>query len=115
MKLTKEKAIEISIELWEWLAETGMEKREWVGWMKYGEMEYECPLCELSRKDKEAVAREEGVDLPIFKTCAECPYYLKFRFCDRKSKPYRKWANANTEDACKKYAKLFLAQLKELK
>ena len=29
MKLTKKKAIEISIELWTWLAETGREKKEW--------------------------------------------------------------------------------------
>ena len=39
MKLTKEQAIQISIELWEWLAETGgTDQSEWPGWKKYGRM-----------------------------------------------------------------------------
>ncbi len=39
MKLTQKKALMISIELWEWLKESGLQKEDWPGWEKYGEMD----------------------------------------------------------------------------
>ena len=47
MKLTKKKALEIAIELWEWIVDNpGKYKREWPGWDEYGGMLFECPLCQ---------------------------------------------------------------------
>ncbi|GAH13108.1 unnamed protein product, partial [marine sediment metagenome] len=67
MRLTKKKAIEIAIELWTWLAETGAKyKGDWVGWEeKYGEMEADCPFCEYSDR--------WGDD-----ECESCPYFQRF-------------------------------------
>ena len=101
MKLTKKKAIEISIELWTFLAETGGQKLDWNGWNKYGYMSASCPLCEYSR----------GL-------CKSCPYYKKFKPCcslgDKPVTIYDYWEAAKTLETRKKYAKLFLEQLKEL-
>lgn len=103
MRLTKKKAIEIAIELWTWLAETGCEwKIEWTEWDKYGEMENDCPLCECSGSD-----------------CDGCSYHLQFGNCEhqvgKELTIFDRWNYAKTPKTRKKYAKLFLEQLKELK
>ena len=99
MELTKEKAIELSIELWEWLAETGSEyKRDWPEWEKYGKVDVNCFLC--------AYVRLTG--------CGACPYDEIFGWCDTNDAPYHRWYNVKTIEDRKKYAKKFLAQLKEL-
>lgn len=103
MKLTKKKAIEISIELWTWLAETGKRKYEWHGWEKYGEMQCDCPLCEYSLIKKE-----------VHDCLGKCPYYEKFGFCFGGDSVWHKWNFAQAPRTRKKYAKLFLEQLKEL-
>jgi len=107
MKLTKEQAIDYSIELWEFLAKTGKEKEEWEGWEKYSEYggltgEWsDCFLCEYD-------GQERGY-------CDDCPYYLKFGDCDDNDTPFRKWYIAETPKTRKKYAKLFLKQLYQIK
>jgi len=101
MKLTRKKAIAISIELWTSLAETGKHKWDWGGWRKYGLMAAYCPFCEFS-------AQQEGMG------CDSCPYYQEFGDCVDDT-PYRLWCNAETEEERKKYAKEFLAQLLYLK
>ena len=40
MKLTREEAIDKSIELWEWCAETGEHKNDWPSWEKYKLLSY---------------------------------------------------------------------------
>ena len=97
MRLTKKKAIEISIELWTWLVETGRgHKQEWDGWDKYGEMVDECALCEFSRNG-----------------CSACPLELMFGGC--KESFYDNWRCGATTKSRKKYARLFLEQLYQLK
>ncbi len=105
MRLTKNKAIQISIELWTWLAETGgSDKGDWVGWEKYGEMYCDCALCEYGTLVRRIVSR-----------CFHCPYYLKFGHCNEEDySPYNKWDKAQTPKTHKKYAALILAQLMEL-
>ncbi len=95
MRLTKQKAIDISIELWEWLAETGKHKQDWEGWEKYEGMEDDCALCEWITRSK--------LD------CVSCPV----RDCHALA--YGNWVCATSSRERKKYAKLFLTQLKELK
>ena len=104
MRLTKNKAIQISIELWTWLAETGgSDKGDWVGWEKYGEIYYNCALCEYGTLVGSIVSR-----------CFHCPYYLKFGKCYKEGQPFLKWGKARIPKTRKKYAALFLAQLMEL-
>lgn len=102
MRLTRKKAIEISIELWTWLAETGKEcKHSWPGWEKYVHMSNYCPLCEyVGRK-----CRDEAF-------CSSCPYYKVFGYCILGY--YDKWYNAETIGNRMKYATMFLEQLKQL-
>lgn len=107
MKLTKKKAIKIAIELWTDLTETGEAiKRDWTGWEKYGHMTASCPFCEYgNRKD-----RHSGGGI-----CFSCPYYQVFGYCTDGKAPYWKWDGAKTKTTRKKYASLFLEQLKQLK
>ena len=95
MKLTKEQAIDLSIELWEWMAESGTEeKSEWPKWADYGVVQDYCFLCEYCGK--------KGCDKPCPIDSCHDTYYLD-------------WLGARDENERKKFAKLFLKQLKELK
>lgn len=106
MILTKKKALAITIELWEWLAETGKGKGSWSGWDKYGRMGAYCPVCEYAARHD----RRFG--------CEGCPIKDKFGSCY--STYYRYWEDADTTDDSeysdnrKKYATLFLEQLRQL-
>lgn len=111
MKLTEKKAIKISIELWEWLAETGKHKHEWQGWEKYGRMSNNCPLCQY----RQVKGGEYSID------CSVCPYYQTFGRCYTREGDdtqcatlYEKWDSSESPKTRKKYASLFLAQLKQL-
>ena len=103
MRLTKKKAIQISIELWEYMAETGEgRKGKWEGWKEYGEMSCDCALCEYEEQ------RGGGGD-----ECDHCPYWQKFGNCWDDA-PYDKWRYAKTKATRKKYAELLLEQLRQL-
>ena len=107
MKLIRKKSIEFSIELWEWLAETGRIKKGWEGWVKYkdyGELKggwADCFLCEYD-------AEQGGT------RCTYCPYFEKFGSCCGDGNHFMAWESATTKEKRKEFAKLFLAQLKEL-
>lgn len=99
MKLSRKKAIELCIELWEWLAKTGKQKRDWPRWgeieKKYGFISSHCFFCKMTFG------------------CEECPYYEKFGHC--MDGIYGKWLMAESIEDNQKYAKLFLEQIKMLK
>ena len=102
MKLTKKKAIELSIELWTWLAETGENKNEWPEWKRHGgqyeECEHDCFLCKYDDCN-----------------CGKCPYPKHYKvLCDDDGTPFSRWFDSRTKQGRKKYAKQFLEQLKEL-
>ncbi len=94
MRLTKKKAFDISIELWQWLAEDGSRRKsQWPGWGKYGKNSWECALC---------------LYYDTRGSCKACPIsscITDFAFGD--------WEKALTVPDRKKYAGLFLEQLKE--
>lgn len=104
MRLTKKKAIEISIELWEWLAETGeWRKWQWSGWQRYGAMDNDCPLCEYH------------IQHPILDlTKCNCPLEKKYGTNGCYATPYQDWEIAKTPKTHKKYATKFLEVLKGL-
>ena len=84
------------------MAESGeLNKIDWVGWEEYERMKYECDLCDYNKRTGDY-------------RCKDCPYYLKFGYCDEPSKPYWEWYKISTVENHKKYAALFLTQLKEL-
>jgi len=104
LKLTKEKAIDIAIDLWTYLAETGgdeVSKAEWLTNNGYLDFDCDCSLCEYD------VLYGNG-------TCHNCPLWQRFTYCSSLSS-FSRWLRAKTADARKKYAKRFLVIIKELK
>ncbi|KKM04728.1 hypothetical protein LCGC14_1761280 [marine sediment metagenome] len=105
--MTKTEAIDRTIELWTWLAETGeRHKGDWPGWKRHGG-EYDlagsdCFLCKHSLR---------GQFTPHCTTY--CLYCLKFGHCVNGY--FDQWNEAGTPRTRKKYAKLFLEQVKSLK
>lgn len=102
MELTARKAVELSIELWTWLAESGEDKEDWPEWEfnggRYAEVHNDCSLCEYDEPED----------------CEACPYHAKYGSCCVCPGPYGEWVWANTQEDRKKYAKKFLKQLKKI-
>ncbi len=110
MKLTRKKAIELCIELWTWLAETGGAKIQWPGWEKYRYIYLHCFFCEYSKQKKESSAfNRKGI-------CAYCPLYKQFglKGCYHPKCAFYDWKSVFDPDDCKKYAKLFLGQIETI-
>lgn len=114
IELTIEKAFDIAIELWEWLAETGKDKNEWSGWKIYGRMLFDCPLCEYTAFE------DAGGNVD----CKSCPITSKYQTTRKYHyhagmncyKTYfAKWEQVTSKKSRQKYAALFLQQLKDLK
>ena len=102
MRLTRKKAIELSIALWTWIVDNpGKEKKDWPGWGKYGEMAGDCPLCEYS-------VRHET----LLGTHCICPLNDKCGSCFTTS--YGEWLRRSGRGKTKAAVE-FLAQLKDLK
>ena len=94
MRLTKKLMWKIVIELWEWLAEDGSRiKRQWPRWEKYGYMEANCPFCEY------------------YDACKNCP----INYCTSTIFAFANWQHTETDIDRKKYAGLFLEQLKNIR
>ena len=106
MKLSRKKAIQLCIELWEWLTKTGKEKDEWPEREKYGDIASDCWFCEYDvRQTRKRTPR-------INPDCSYCPLHIAIGHCAGTS--YKDWRDAETQHNRKKYAKLFLEQIKTL-
>lgn len=111
MELTEEQAIDRSIDLWKWLADTGREKKDWPGWCEYDRANTDsgCFLCEYDVKERHKTLR----------MCQACPYFKKYEHsCTKSESPYSRWERAVNErdtETAKAFAKDFLLQLYELK
>ena len=116
MRLTRKKAIEVCILLWTWLAETGKRKENWPEWEKYNiriahiaRHDY-CWLCYYDNH-----TTFKGSDRYGGGECLYCPYYKKFGYCNNDEEYFNCWIEAKTPHTRKKYAKLFLGQIKTLR
>ena len=104
-RLTKKVAKRVCLELWEDLAKTGGDKAYWKGWEKYGEMRWDCPLCEYHR------ANDDEEDCVI----GNCPLaQKKVTGCLKQPYHFAKWDGARQVGTRKKYAKLFLEELRKI-
>ncbi len=100
--MNREEAVEKSIELWTWLAETGLKKSKWPGWDE-GQVISQCFLCEYSANENRDV------------DCSVCPYFKHFGHkCFIIRSAYDKWENGQRKSTMKRNATLFLEQLKSL-
>jgi len=60
-KLTERRALQITRQIWKWVAKTGKGKGQWLGWKRVGPMMHSRPCCEYSSN--------EGAN----HNCGECP------------------------------------------
>ena len=102
MKLTKKKALEIAIELWEWIVDNPEKgKNEWLGWAKHGYMAGDCPFCQY------------GHATIIHADDCDCPLDKKYGSCYDNRCAFNEW-NPHDPDGGHAAAVEVLAQLKEL-
>ena len=99
-------AIEIIIELWAWLAETGKgDELSWPLWDSLG-INSTNPLCEYS------VRRWRKLQKRRLSRCDFCPYMKHYGHnCVDPSEPFPQWRRSDHEDDRKFYAKEFLRKL----
>ena len=98
-KLTKKLALFLCWKLWEWLAETGEDKKEsWPEWAwnegHVERMDSYCPCCEYTRAN-----------------CKKCPLFYLWPHegedpCLDDETPFGDWLDATTLRARKKYASI---------
>lgn len=113
MRLTRKKAIELCIELWTWLAETGSkDKWHWPKWKEYftdySEIEDAC-YCWFCLYNNRKQREKQGNS-----SChVACPYYEIYGYCNWSY--YGEWQISISRSTRKEYARLFLEQIKSLK
>ena len=108
-KLTRKKAIELCIELWEWLAKTGKKKEEWPKWNEFdSSISNDCWFCEY---DWQQLNRYGAIQR--IAECFYCPLKKQVGHCATKTY-YKNWDKAKTSKTRKKYAALFLEQIKSI-
>ncbi len=101
-KLTLKRALELSIELWTWCAETGQDKTLWPGWNDYLAHNY-CFICQE--------ATEASPEIYHANCKFICPLGDRIDGCYGYS--WGKWVKASTAKTRRKYAALFLGELKQ--
>ncbi len=109
MKLTRKKAIELCIEVWTWCMETGKLKSDYpysekqLKYVKEDDYpESHCWFCEYCLQHKDY-------------NCKGCPLGGDPNSPECEKLAYLKWDEARTPRTRKKYAKLFLSQIKSLR
>lgn len=110
MRLSRKKIIELCIMVWTWCARTGKHKSAWPDWDKYDFwVKSDCWFCHFDNNTT------KGKDRILGGHCDYCPYYEKYGHCDKTGTFYNLWDKAKTPKTRKKYAKLFLKQIKSIK
>lgn len=97
--ITKEEALQKSVELWDWLADNpGAQKEDWPGWKKYrrpGEFRF-CFAC-LYKNTHKGWACDEECIIPVFRPEEKIVFNCG---CTTDKSPYILWGK-NTEDRTK--------------
>jgi hypothetical protein len=112
-KLTKKKAIEITIELWKWMEQNpDKNKQDWPGWRVYDYADCGCSCCEYTKRKTRNVT--------IDKNCEEfCPLIMLWPYkrdissdgitirmsCEQDQSIYAKWSQSHFKKNKVKYAR----------
>lgn len=108
MRLSRKKAIKLCIEVWSWCAETGRIKKNWPRWKDFMTKKeaYDCHYCWFCLYDS-----KKG------NSCKNCPLTEIYGHCNILTGgcEFYYWNRATTISARKKYAKLFLGQIRSIK
>ena len=112
--MTKKDALDLSIELWEWMARTGAElKEDWPGFEDIREDDmpvYECFMCEY------ASGKGGCEDCPYFQDHAHRCYIFEWEVCTQGHyAPFDEWEEARTIEERKIHAAAFLVELREVR
>ncbi|MEJ2650175.1 MAG: hypothetical protein P8016_17415 [Sedimentisphaerales bacterium] len=117
MRLTKKKAIELTIEMWKFLAETGKEKGNWPGWKKYKldrhYYENACFLCQWVMNQNHIKRIYEFFDDP---DCKYCPLFKRTKeSCYDVHSLYQEWFKVIDIELKKNHAKKLLEFMRKMK
>ncbi len=99
---TEAEALQITHDLWSWLAETGREwKDEWPGWKgrKRWAGDTNCALCTFSEKTADAATLNSRGG-----RCRICPWWRVYRNCGNVRSPYSQWNEAEADATRKRNA-----------
>jgi hypothetical protein len=109
--LTAEKALRLTIDLWEWIAKTGKLKESWPRWQTYKDVMNKCFLCEYDSLEGQRQIGEAYIEEG---DCRFCPLFLTFKkMCTALG--YDKYRQAQTREIRQWAAGLFLQNLKKVK
>ena len=109
-RLTKEKALELTFELWKWLGEhPNAKKYDWPGWEKYSTGVTYCFICDYVEQKTGEYPDEADV---CFKYCILIDLWPNigstgsYSPCCIEPSPFIRWDTAKTPKTRKKYAKI---------
>jgi hypothetical protein len=87
----KKRALEICLELWEWLAdEDGRQKYGWPGWAEHGDMLHNCPCCEEAHPG----VHEDDFEAENCNACLLWPGQGRTA-CEKAGSPYAEWLTSD--------------------
>lgn len=105
MSITKEKALQITVELFSWLAKNPRKKKcDWPGWKGYSRLLNFCACCEYV----ETIEIQRGschYTCPIKWLKTDRMLLHRQSHCGAATSPYRKWVRAIQPKTRTKYAK----------
>jgi hypothetical protein len=122
MVFTKEKAIQLTYELWSWMEENKKtDKGGWPGWQKYGRMRAECPCCQYVKENGSFahLKQEECIKLcPLLNIWPAKVVSMNVPCC-RKGSPFEKFEDLEEAEQYDKMSrvvsKMVFAIKKEMK
>lgn len=113
LTMTKREAVTATAEMWQWLADTGMDKSDYFpNHYNLSTPAYGCFLCGYTNEmEGRRFHKVEGMELAM---CVSfCPLYelwtrdpdteIRVR-CEQTGSPYRQWRDAKSKEARQKYA-----------
>lgn len=111
MDLTKEKAIQLTYELWNWMKEKKRtNKTFWPGWAEYGSMRFDCPCCQYERNQRsgythtpqECIAYCPLLNIWPAKRDSNCPP------CCRKGSPFQRFEEFSDDEKFDEVSKIVI-------
>ncbi len=110
MRMPLRRAMDIALECWAWLAETGEQKSMWPGWVTQ-DVWPDDNWCTLCMHAKEAGGFQDSLTLGT-EGCPTCPLYDAFGGC--RWTAFWTWHRARTVGGRKRAARRFLHELQHL-
>lgn len=111
--MTEREAVEKSLELWEWLAETGANKMSWPKRNEFTPPGYDCFLCDYIASTPHVIGWIDCKKCPLVDTWGGVDTNCRGYYCEYNPlSPYKAWRESDTCEDRKKYATIVVEGLK---